>query len=145
VSNINGIDPARAIMTQRIIWAALILGQISFAGVTAIILQQPGNPPPRPEVLNIICFAFLLEIPVGLVVRQVIFARGRRKDGRLTPGVYGTGNIIFWAMCEGASFFSLVVVLINRSFWPTIVVAAIAIAFQASTMPMRSALGESSY
>jgi F0F1-type ATP synthase membrane subunit c/vacuolar-type H+-ATPase subunit K len=145
MSNVTEIDPRKAIMAQRIIWAALILGQLAFAVVVALLLQRPGKPPPPEPILSILCFVFLIEIPIGLIARQVIFARGRRSNGRLTPGVYGTGNIIFWAMCEGASFFALVVVLINHSFWPTIVVPAIALCFQAVTIPMGSAFGDSSY
>jgi F0F1-type ATP synthase membrane subunit c/vacuolar-type H+-ATPase subunit K len=130
---------------MRIVWASLILGPITFAVVTAINMAQPhqhgGEPVP---VLTVVAFAFLLAIPVGFAVRWFIFARGRQANGAVSQRSYSTGNILFWAMCEGAAIFSLIVAMVNHTFWPTIVVTAIALGCQTLTMPRLSAIAGSS-
>jgi hypothetical protein len=63
-----------------------------------------------------------------------IFNRART-DAGIAPGAYFTGNIIFWAACEGVAFFGLVAAVINGSLVPTVYVTAVAMALQVSAFP----------
>jgi hypothetical protein len=140
-TTVGSTSPKQAILVARIIWAALIMGELAFTAVTAIVISQPAPQPVQFQpILPFVAFIMLLTIPIGFIIRLFIFARARAANGVLPRGVYQKGNVLFWAACEAPSFFGLVTVLVNRTFWPTIIVTAIAIACQTLTMPMASAL-----
>ena len=114
--------------------------------VMAIIFslpQQPAQPPPDPQLINILtavdALGLVTAIPIFAFIRHNLFKRAR-VDGVLPPQTYATGNIIFWAGCEGVSFFGLVIALLHRSFWPTILIVGAAIAIQVLTFPRAQAL-----
>jgi hypothetical protein len=131
------IPPAKALMTLRIIWFALLMGQVMFFLVLELVLLPQRQPPEHPnKLLPLVSVVMLLSVvPVTFIVRTVILSRARGEDGAVPLPVYATGNILFWAGCEGVSMFALVVMLLNVSIWPTIVVAGIAVALQVLTFP----------
>lgn len=142
-------SPAKAILANRIIWAGLILGQLAFMAVEALILSQPQegirNQPAtaqQAQLFLIVNAVMLLTIVPGtFIFRLLTFRRARLENqGLLPPAAYATGNIIFWAGCEGCSFFGLVVALLNRNFWPTIIFVILASTLQLLTFPRRSAI-----
>jgi hypothetical protein len=147
-------DPTNAdrsrLTTLRIIWAALLMGQLMFLGVIMLVLwkRDPAAPRPDQRMLDILFYVsvalLLTAVPVGWFLRGHIFRAARERDGRSgVPGpAYVTGNIVFWAMCEGVSFLGLVGAMLNNGPWPHLVVPIIAMAVQAITFPTGAAMDE---
>ena len=134
---LDQMPTSQALLTLRIIWAALLVGQIALLVVILkVILPGRTQPPQINQPLTMVCYGMLATmVPVGFVVRMMIFRRGRDEFGAIAPGAYGTGNIVFWALCEGVSFFSLICVMQNGSLAPTIYVTAAAVALQVTAFP----------
>ena len=95
----------------------------------------------RQKWLSLIMGQLIALVPAAYVVRIKFFRAGQMGGGISFPA-YSTGNFIFWLACEIVSFFGLIVALLTGSFWPTIVVTAIAIALQAITAPVATKIGE---
>lgn len=140
--NLNDVPPHAAMLTARIIWGGLLMGQIFFFCVLLVILHQPpAKPAPDPEILPVLFLVnaiMLITIPTAMFfVRNAIFRRSM-VNGMLPPAAYSTGNIIFWAGCEAVSFFAMVIMMIGHSVTPTVYIAAVAFALQVFTMPRRA-------
>ena len=121
-------DPRKALMTVRIIWVAMLMGQLTFAAIAVGIVtsaagEAPGDAASVSMLFIISCAMIVTAIPVGLFVRGQVFKRHWQGD-IVTPRGYAGGNIIAFASCEGPVFFSLIVCLIARSFWPYAIPAA---------------------
>jgi len=121
---------------MRIMWFALLLGPIGFWGVLVFfgLPNSPQTMQPRPALTWASIGLLVTAVPVAFFIRRSIFRRSR-VDGHIPPAAYSTGNIVFWDVCEFCAFFALLVVMVNRSTWPTIVVAAIALCLVAITFP----------
>jgi F0F1-type ATP synthase membrane subunit c/vacuolar-type H+-ATPase subunit K len=126
-------------MVLRIIWASLLMGQLIFLGVIVLALWPHATPIADEQILKtefLIALIMLASaIPIGLVIRHFTFSKGRHPDGSVDQNSYSTGNIILWAMCEGCSFFGLVLMLQSVRGLPYAIVPAIAIGVQAITFP----------
>jgi hypothetical protein len=135
-TNLNDLTPKKALITIRIIWLALMLGQLTFlvlilAGV--LPKQHPVQPQPLLAWINL--GMLLTIVPVAFVIRTFIFKRSE-VDGQIPAQAFSTGNIIFWAACEGVSFSGLVFGFVNGSLWPTILIVAVALGLQVLTFPV---------
>ena len=131
---------AQALLIQRVIFFALVFGVVIFGILvgTVVLPQQHGKPPnntPPRILITINLLMFLLELPVMFFVRMIVFKRGRVGD-RISFQAYGTGNIIFWAGCEGISFFGLVAAMLIGSMTPTIWIVLAAMGIMSLTFPM---------
>jgi hypothetical protein len=140
-------SPRGSLVTLRIIWAALLLGQLTFLGIVVWLIRQPGaRAPVSPDLrrtLFILCAAWLvMAVPVGYFIRLKMFEKDRRPDGSVAPASYASGNIIFWALCEGVSLFAIVGILLAREMAPFIYITLIAVAVQAINFPTGAPLGE---
>jgi hypothetical protein len=140
--NLNGLTRSRVLMGMRIIWATLIFGQLMFLAVIILVILPNAHarqvtPEPILAWVNVAMLATI--VPVTFIIRQVMF-RQRETQAGIPAGAYGTGNIIFWAGCEGVSMFGLVIAVLNASLWPTIIIVAIALSLQALTFPVGSRL-----
>jgi hypothetical protein len=138
-------SPRQSLMTLWIIWAALLLGQLVFLGVVAWLIRQPGGRAPvTPDVrrlLFILCAAWLvMAVPVGYFIRWKMYEKARRPDGAVAAGGYASGNIILLALCEGASLFAIVGILLTRELTPFIYITVLAVAVQAINFPTGSPL-----
>ncbi len=134
----------RVLINMRIIWFALLMGQLMFLLILVLlILPRQLNVHPQPILSTVAFILTAAVIPAAFVARMMIFRR-RHSDGRLAPATYFTGSIIFWAGCEGVTFFALIVAMINGNLWPTIIVVAIALALFALTFPMADRISDSS-
>ncbi len=95
------------LMVLRIIWGALLMGQVVFMFVA--LTAGHGQSGTDVKLLERACAGmFIVIVPTAFVLRKVIY-RGNSPGGDLTMAGYSTGNILFWAMCEGVSFFGLVI------------------------------------
>lgn len=134
-------NPREVLIFARILWAAMLMGQLIFLGVVSLIISQPQPPtsnPPDPAVWRIVFIVsvamLLVLIPIGYFVRAQVYKRAWRDDV-VAPGGYLAGNLILWACCEGIGFFGLVNTLMSRSFWPALVPTAVALAVMAINYP----------
>jgi hypothetical protein len=139
--SLKNASPRQALLTMRIIWGALLMGEIGFLVVVMTVLLPARREPPNVQRLFVLVSAVFLAtaVPVAFFVRAAIFNRART-DGGIAPGAYATGNIIFWAACEGVAFFGLVAVVLNGSLSPTVYFAAVAMALQISAFPSSAKL-----
>jgi len=131
----------------RIIWAALLIGEGTFLILIIRVLIPNRTVPSQPQPLLIpISFAMCFTtIPITFFIRRLIFNKARQKAGALTIAAYTTGNIIFWAGCDGVAFFGMVVALLNASLWPTIICVAVAMALQVITFPTGMSIDTPTY
>ena len=132
------LDPKAALLNLRIIWAGMMLGLIGFMFVVIFILSTGGpargNPQMAPVLFAIAVAMLVTTVPIGYFVRMQVYKRSWRGEV-ISTGGYTTGNIILFACCEGPAFFALILVLMNRSFWPEIIPAAIAMAIMVINFP----------
>jgi hypothetical protein len=139
--DLKNATPKQALLTMRIIWGAMLMGEIAFLTVLMTVVLPARKDPPNVQRVLVITSAIMLAtvIPVAFFVRSAIFNRARTEGG-IPAGPYATGNIIFWAACEGTTFFALVAALLNGSLAPTVYFAAVAIAVQVTAFPSASKL-----
>ena len=135
------ITPERALLTARIIWGALLMGQLIF--LVVVLSIGPRFPEPNANASRILFYvaaAMLVTlVPVAYVLRGVIYSRGR-KDGVVAPQAYLTGNILFLALCEAVGMAGLAFGLLNRGSGPNMVIAVAAMAVQAINFPTGRAM-----
>lgn len=130
--NSAGGDPRKQLQTLRIIWGALIAGQVIFFLVATLVRQQSaGAAPDAPlDVLMMVATAMsLAAIPTAFILRRATFG-----PAPVAPQKYATGTIIALALLEGPSLFGLVIYLLGG---PTYILAipAVMIAAQAVSFP----------
>lgn len=131
-------SPEKSLVVLRIIWGALLMGQLCFLVVLIMLFTQrvmPFGHLPQPTLTWISVALLVVMVPVGALLRWNTFRRARTPEGTLPPAAYASGSILFWACCEGVTFFALIVVMVNASFWPTILVAAASMAIQLVAFP----------
>lgn len=130
------VSPRQAILVQRVIWAALLVGQLAFLAVIWFLLKS-GNVSLQPatgHLLFLVSAAMLAGmLPIAWLIRRAMIRPG--SDGLVSTGAYGTGNIVFYAMCEGPSFAGLIGILLGGVFWPNLIVPLIAMAAQILHFP----------
>jgi hypothetical protein len=135
-------NPPPSLIALRIIWAALIAGPVIFA---AVVLNLTAHQKPKtlePALLYFDVAWLAVAIPVAYIVRAIIYRKGRAPNGTVTAAAYGTGNIIFWAMCEGSAFLSLVCTMLNGGHGTPLLLAGIALAVQIANFPTGQPLRE---
>src|SRR5207248_2389967 len=111
----NGPDFTARLRVLRIIWFALLAGQLAFMAVIFLVIwpSQPnvqGDTGMNKLLFYIALVMLVTEIPVGFFVRHIVYGN-RNATGAIDAARYATGNIILWACCEGAGIFGLVVML----------------------------------
>ena len=138
-------------MTLRIIWGAMLMGQLMFLGVIFAIFHPAWTAPPSrtqlgeppPDILLYASIGLLVICVIGaFAIRAVVFNANRDEQGLIKPGGYATGTIIYMAMLEGASFFGLVNIILHKALWPHILIAGIAIVLQLIAFPTGNNVAE---
>ena len=115
------LDRGQALLTLRLIWAALIVGQLVIAGVLIGLLgSRAVNPDPAfGRLLLIVSIAMLAALtPAGYFIRNQVYKRHWQNQA-VTPEGYVSGNIILLAMMEGVSITAIIFGFIAGSVWPT--------------------------
>ena len=125
----NQPTPRQRLMVLRIIWGAMLMGLLVFLIVVLTVgRNMPPLDPKTSQLFLYIAVAMLAAlVPTAFVVRAAIY-RKDTSDAGVAPAAYATGNIVFWAMCEGVAFFGLVSGMLNGGRGPHLFVAAVAIA-----------------
>lgn len=133
-------SPKQALLLSRIIWAALLMGQIMFL-VVILVMRQGGEDQPKPQpILGYVAIGMaLMAVPPAFFLRKVTFGK-LDDDGHVAPGKFTSGNILFLALLEGASFFGLVVFFLGD---PIGIVASMGLmAVQVVNFPTGRLLGD---
>jgi hypothetical protein len=128
-----------SLLPIRFIWAALILGQLLFAGVIAfapVEIRSQGAEFQR--TLQIVAISMLVVlVPAGMLIRLLIFRGGRDPlTGAVSLQAYMTGTIIFLAMCEGVGFMGLTGWMLSAAkSKPHLIVAVTVLLIQLASFP----------
>ena len=133
--------PRGTLITTRIIWGALLAGQIGFLFVILVIWSQEDaaaveHSEDVAQIVGYVAIAMLVVLtPIGYFIRSQVYKANWQGDV-VKPLGYARGNIILLAMLEGTAFFGLIGTLIERSFSSLpFVVAVIAMAIQVINFP----------
>ncbi len=125
----QNMEPQRALLTGRIIWAALFAGQVIFLIVVTMMMGKMTGV--APSVINSLHFSsvgfLVVAVPVAMFVRSQTYKKNW-VGNRVTPQGYLRGNLILWAACEGASLLSLIVTMLAGTLMPFIIPSAFALA-----------------
>jgi hypothetical protein len=133
------------LVVLRIIWAALLLGQFAFAAIITFVLWPQGlvhTNAHEAQILAIFSTIFMfVMLPLAFVVRKIAYQPS--PDGKIAPGRYSTGNIIFYTICEAVAMVGLIAMMMHQGPSGVIFVPAVAVALQIvnypSGTPQRSA------
>ena len=123
----------------RVIWAALIMGQLLFAGVIGFApLEIHAQSAELQKTLQIVAISMLVVlVPLGMLMRLLIFRGGTDPaTGAVSMGAYTTGTIVFLAMCEGVGFMGLLgLMLSSAKSKPHLMVALTVLLIQLASFP----------
>src|SRR5438046_2895809 len=91
--------PAQRLLALRIIWGALLMGQIMYLVIVLAIGKNLPPPDPRiSQLLLYIAVAMLaVLVPTGYALRASAYRKSRDDDGLVGGGAYVAGNILFLA------------------------------------------------
>lgn len=136
------LNPASAVRSARIIWAALLAGQVLFLVVVLVLMPKPAPQDQElPKLLALVAGVLVISgIPVGMMLRKKMWDAGR-VDGVLQPSSYISGHVLFLALCEGPSLLALVSVLLAGSVFPFVLPSLVAMAVQIANYPTGEPLG----
>ena len=125
-------DPQRALITARVIWAMLCMGVMLLGGVMVFVTLRVEAREQDAAIGNMALLGAavvtLLALPVALFIRSQMFKRGWVGEV-VTPSAYVTGNIVPWAVCEGAAIFGFIAMFLDRSIMPGILMPVVAMLF----------------
>jgi len=127
-----------ALFRLRIIWLAMILGQLAFIGIAYLFIKDGFEPIVGGELAQSMFYAamgtFALGLVGGYILRMQTYKRCWLAD-RVTPEGYFMGNLMLYAIMEAVSIFGVVVVLLSGQLAPHIVPAAAALLVMAINFP----------
>jgi hypothetical protein len=134
------LTPQTALVNARVVWFALIAGQLVFLFVVLVIGRQGAAANPKTgQLLFYISLAMLVTAAaVGPILRRSLYG----PDEPVPPQRFLTGTVTHLALLEGPSFLGLVGVMLGGATWPTLIVPIIAMALQAISFPSGTVMGE---
>ena len=128
------------LIVLRIIWGALILGELSFAGIVTMFLWPRRTAPPdlaAAQNMTIVATVMMLVLlPLAFVIRRMVYRPG--PDGQITTRKYLIGNIIFYAICEIVAYTGLIAMLLHGGPGGAVIVPTVAVAMQIVNYPSGS-------
>ena len=134
----NPATPQRALLTVRVLWFALLGGQMMFLIVVSMLISR-GLVQPVPDEAARLFFGIswamvLLGIPFGYFLRNQSYKKYWQADV-ITPQGYLVGNLMLWAICEGCSLATLCFCLLEGTLWPAILPSLLALSVQLYNYP----------
>jgi F0F1-type ATP synthase membrane subunit c/vacuolar-type H+-ATPase subunit K len=135
--------PEQSLKMTRIIWAAMLLGQVTFLMVALAIGSSFAGSDPQsgPLLLYLATGMLVVAVPTAYIIRSVIY-RARASGSVVSPQQYFTANLVFLAMLEGVGLFAIVGLLISGDVGLHLLVVAAALGLQALNFPTGSAMRE---
>ncbi len=132
------MNPAQALTTTRLLWAAMLSGQLVLLGVIALLMAQGTLSPADPQLTTTLFLvslgAIVTAVPAGYFARSQIYKKHWQRES-IEPRGYVTGNIVLLALLEAPAMLALVTCMLAASFWPGIVVAMLALGVQIINFP----------
>ncbi|MEM1109804.1 MAG: hypothetical protein AAGH99_14050 [Planctomycetota bacterium] len=137
------------LMTIRVIWAAILMGLITVAGIMAVIAGGDSSEEPAvggaeglPIVTLLSAGLLLIAIPMAYFLRNQTYKKNWAGDA-VTPSGYITGNILFVAFLEAPGIVSAIAMVVHGGVFPhvlpMIVAAGIILANFPTGRPMNPA------
>ena len=127
----------QALMTLRIIWAAMVFGQVVIAAVLMVLMlgmDQPLMASPHWLFVAIPAGMLAVAAPAGYFIRGQVY-KANWQGQVVTPSGYSTGNIVLLAILESVAIIALVLMFVGGwPPWPG-VIALLALVIQAVNFP----------
>lgn len=123
--------PQQTLFITRLIWGALLITQLSFAGVITMLISQrqvaTTLPASTVQVFTYVPWVMLaVMIPLGYFVRMQSYKKNWQGNV-ITPRGYMFGNVVLFAACEGCAMSTLAFGMIQGQLWPQAVPALFAL------------------
>lgn len=129
-------DRRSTLMIMRIIWVALVMGQVLFG--TVVLFQAMGGVGEqsqlRSQMLAISVAVLIGAIGLGYFARNQSYKK-HWQEHAVTPAGFFQGNLILLAALEAASFTSLVFVMTSGEVFPMILPAIVSLVVQFANFP----------
>ena len=131
--------PRAFVRTQRVLWAAMVLGQVAFAGLVGYRVTTAGasvSPAAVPAVAPAIGVGVLIVgVAAAAASRLVGFAGVDGADDVAVRRRYAAVTVVPLAILEAATFFSLVLIFVTGRWNPTALVAGVGLVAQVALFP----------
>ena len=115
--NFENMTPAKALLQMRLIWGALLAGQLIF--MVFVIVYCLNNDSPSLEADRILYGAAtgvcLVIVLMASYIRMQIYKR-HWVENAVTPQGYVSGQVVSLGMIEGANMLSLVIIFLGGKF-----------------------------
>lgn len=125
------------LMILRVIWMVLVVGQISFGAVAILMTmnaETTGQTHLRGQMLAIATGVFIGAVGLGYFVRNQSYKKHWQEHAVTPPGFF-QGNLLLFAALEGASFLTIVFVMLSGQVFPMILPAVASLAVQCANFP----------
>lgn len=117
----------------------MLLGEMAFLFVCSFMRSSQSTPPqPQPSLRYVAIAMLAILAPLGFGLRKAVYGK-RDTAGNISPGKYGIGNILLWAMLDATTFFSLITFLLGDQLG--MVLAGAAMGIHATTFPYGAPMG----
>lgn len=130
-----GTPDGRKLTTLRIIWLALLMGQVLFLVVATMVVRQPNATSVGEDLRRTLFMVdgglLVLCGVVAVIVKLVTSASSSMQR-------YAAGTLVYLALFEGVSIISIVIYLLSRGWAAPLAIAAIAVFFQVVAFPRRA-------
>lgn len=134
--------PEQALHSARVMWMALLAGPVLF--LIVVISTDAAKLNGSKDVADLLLYINLgmlaIQLVVGFVVRASFYRKSMTDEGLVSPQGYVGGNMVLWAMCEGAALFSVVICMLAGVFVPYVIPMVIASAVHVATFPTGAAM-----
>ena len=123
------LEPEKTLLILRIIWGAMLMGQLILMAVV-VLLNQSKEAVPFENIksMYVVAVGFaMFSVMAGSFVRMQVYKKHWQKD-RVMPQGYMVGQLVSLACIEGACFFALVVVLLHQTISATMVLPVVLLA-----------------
>jgi hypothetical protein len=132
-------DRKQALLITRIMWGAMLMGEVVFLIVTLTTRQTDPASADSARISAYVAIGMMLMIgPAAFVVRKILYGPGIEEEN-VPPQKYATGNIVFTALLEGVAFFGLVVFMLGSPLG--LAAAGPAMALQILNFPSGGVMG----
>ena len=128
----------KALMMIRMVWAALLAGQITFLCVILVIWSSQSGFKTQPQTAQMLLYVslgmLLTMVPVGYLLRSQIY-KAHWREQAVAPMGYFMGNLLLLALCEGVALAGLVATLLDGQLLPAVLPSVAAMAIQVINWP----------
>jgi hypothetical protein len=135
--------PETALLTARVLWALLLVGQLAFLLTIFSVRARGAMPNVAPDGKRLVAYlaigGLVLLLPLGYHLRNQAYKKEWRGD-TITPRGYVTGNLILFVLCQMACTLALTWALVSGAFWPAALPAVVAAAVYAVNFPNGQAM-----